>query len=534
MIIGATKESLPGERRAAATPQSVKKLINLGYEVVVESGCGIEANFPDAQYEEAGAKILKGQDEVFAQSDIVLKVNLPETSEIESFNSGATLISFFRPAENQAELELVASKKINALAMDCVPRISRAQKLDALSSMANIAGYRAVIEAANEFGSFFTGQITAAGKVPPAKVLVIGAGVAGLAAIGTAKSLGAIVRAFDTRLAVKDQVKSMGADFLELEFEESGEGEGGYAKTMSDEFIAAEMALFAEQAKEVDIIITTALIPGRPAPKLVTREMVMSMKPGSVIVDLAAQNGGNCEMTKPHEKVVTHDVTIIGYTDLPSRLPTQASNLYANNIVNLLTDMTPEKDGQLVFDMEDPVVRGTTVSYQGETTWPPPKIADPSPPPKPVTTKVEKEPTKDPASDKKSPMAHMIWSGVVAVLGLVLLWLIGQYAPHEFVSHLTVFTLACFVGWQLVWNVTPALHTPLMSVTNAISGIILIGGMLQICKNKLSPVAEEAALSQWYSISTLLAAFAVLIAAINVAGGFLVTHRMLGMFRKQD
>ncbi|MDG1872462.1 MAG: Re/Si-specific NAD(P)(+) transhydrogenase subunit alpha, partial [Mariniblastus sp.] len=455
MIIGATKESLPGERRVAATPQSVKKLINLGYEVVVESGCGIEANFPDAQYEQSGAQVLGTRSEVLTKSDIVLKVNRPAADEIESLKSGSTLVSFFQPSENPSELELVSSKKINTLAMDCVPRISRAQKLDALSSMANIAGYRAVIEAANEFGSFFTGQITAAGKVPPAKVLVIGAGVAGLAAIGTAKSLGAIVRAFDTRLAVKDQVKSMGADFLELEFEESGEGEGGYAKTMSDEFIAAEMALFADQAKEVDIIITTALIPGRPAPKLVTREMVKSMKTGSVIVDLAAQNGGNCEMTQPHQKVVTHDVTIIGYTDLPSRLPKQASNLYANNIVNLLTDMTPEKNGELVFDMEDQVVRGTTVSYQGETTWPPPKIVDPSPPARAAETGTKIESTKEVVEQTKSGFGHLVWSSVVIVLGLVLLGLIGKFAPPEFVSHLTVFALACFVGWQLVWNVTP-------------------------------------------------------------------------------
>jgi len=528
MIIGAIKESSPGERRVAATPQSVEKLIKLGYDVVVESGCGIDANFPDSQYEAAGAKIVDDRNMVFSRSDIILKVVEPDSSEIEAIKSGSTLISFFWPAKNGEQLEQVKKKKITALAMDCVPRISRAQKLDALSSMANIAGYRAIVEAANEFGSFFTGQITAAGKVPPAKVLVIGAGVAGLSAIGTAKSLGAIVRAFDTRLAVKDQVKSMGADFLELEFEESGEGEGGYAKTMSEEFIKAEMELFAEQAKEVDIIVTTALIPGKPAPKLVTREMVKSMKPGSVIVDLAAQNGGNCEMTKPGEKIVTHDVTIIGYTDLPSRLPTQSSNLYANNIVNLLTDMTPEKDGKLVVDMEDQVVRGTTISHNGETTWPPPKIADPSPPkpaPKPVAeekSSLAGKESSELAGGVSSSNKHLIWTIAAAVLGVLFLWLIGKYADKEFVSHLTVFLLACFVGWQLVWNVTPALHTPLMSVTNAVSGIILIGGMLQIAKGGL------------FSLPSLLAALAVLIATINVSGGFLVTHRMLGMFRKQD
>ena len=542
MIVGAFKESDPGngqaeksapsERRVAVTPDTVQRLIGLGYEVVVESQCGIQSNFHDAQYETAGATVVKSRADVIARSDIILKVVPPTVGEVESFKSDSALISFIRPSENPETLERLTQKKITTIAMDCVPRISRAQKLDALSSMANIAGYRAVIEAANEFGSFFTGQITAAGKIPPAKVLVIGAGVAGLSAIGTAKSLGAIVRAFDTRLAVKDQVKSMGAEFLELEFEESGEGEGGYAKTMSDEFIAAEMELFAEQAKEVDIIVTTALIPGKPAPKLVTREMVKSMNPGSVIVDLAAQNGGNCELTRPHAKTVTYDVTIIGYTDLPSRLPTQASNLYAKNISNLLEDMTPEKDGQLVVDMEDVVVRGATVSHLGKTTWPPPKIASPSPvaaaeqtsTEKAVATSGKASDVSDSASSGQKPIKHWILSAVVALLCAALLWLIGRYAPPEFVSQLTVFLLACFVGWQLVWNVTPALHTPLMSVTNAISGIILIGGMLQVCKNGAA----------WYSVSTLLAVLAVLIAAINVAGGFLVTQRMLSMFRKRD
>ena len=519
MIIGALKETEPGENRVAATPQSVKKLIGLGYEVVVESNCGANANFPNSQYEAAGAKVVNSAAKVASQADIVIKVNEPTAEEVDALDRSTSLISFVWPAKNDALLEKLNSQNVTTLAMDCVPRISRAQKLDALSSMANIAGYRAVVEAANEFGSFFTGQITAAGKVPPAKVLVIGAGVAGLAAIGTAKSLGAIVRAFDVRLAVKDQIKSMGAEFLQLEFEESGEGEGGYAKTMSDEFIAAEMALFAEQAKEVDIIITTALIPGKPAPVLITRDMVKSMKPGSVVVDLAAQNGGNCEMTKPGEKIVTHDVTIIGYTDLPSRLPTQASNLYANNIVNLLTDMTPEKDGELLIDIDDPVVRGCMVTNAGSTTWPPPKIADPSPPPQ-----AKPEPKSEPiAQSEQSQNAKMIWTIAGSAMLLVLIGLIGRYAPPDFVQHFTVFVLACFVGWQLVWNVTPALHTPLMSVTNAISGIILIGGMLQMGKG-----------GAWYSIPTLLATLAVLIATINVAGGFLVTQRMLGMFRKQD
>ena len=519
MIIGVVKESAADECRVAASPASVKKLKKLGYDVKVASGCGVKSNFPDSQFEDAGATIVSNNEEVLSSSDVVIKVQPLTDAEIGQLKPDTTSISFVWPAQNESTVAALVESKIKSLAMDCVPRISRAQKLDALSSMANIAGYRAIIEAANEFGSFFTGQITAAGKVPPAKVLVIGAGVAGLSAIGTAKGLGAIVRAFDTRLAVKDQVKSMGADFLELEFEESGEGAGGYAKVMSDEFIAAEMALFAEQAKEVDIIVTTALIPGKPAPKLISAEMVESMKPGSVIVDLAAQNGGNCELTSPGEKVVLHDVTIIGYTDLPSRLPTQSSNLYANNIVNLLTDMTPEKDGQIVFDLEDQVTRGALVSYEGKKIWPPPKIEDPSPPPKPAA----KAPEIVESHDEPSAKQGVITSVCMIVLGLAMLFL-GQHAPAEFVSHLTVFVLACFVGYQVVWNVTPALHTPLMSVTNAISGIIIVGGILQM--------------SGWgnanMSVSTVLAALAVLIAMINVAGGFLVTQRMLGMFRKQD
>jgi NAD(P) transhydrogenase subunit alpha len=523
MIIGAIKESLNGECRVAATPQSIKKLVQLGYDVVVESGCGAKANFPDSMYEASGAKVLGDRESVLSSCDITLKVAPPQFEEINDIKQGSTLISFVWPARHEEQVDLLRRRRVTTLAMDCVPRISRAQKLDALSSMANIAGYRAIVEAANAFGSFFTGQITAAGKVPPAKVLVIGAGVAGLAAVGTAKSLGAIVRAFDTRLAVKEQIASMGADFLELHFEESGEGEGGYAKTMSDEFIAAEMELFAQQAKEVDIIVTTALIPGKPAPKLITTEMVKSMKPGSVIVDLAAEQGGNCELSRPGEKYSVHDVTIIGYTDLPSRLPTQSSTLYANNIVNLITDMTPEKDGQLQVNLEDQVVRGTLVTHDGEITWPPPKIAEPSPPQaKPSVAAADNQAQAKAKAEKdaKNALNHWIWTGVAAVLALGLFWLMGRYAPAEFVSHFTVFVLACFVGWQLVWNVTPALHTPLMSVTNAISGIIVIGGMLQIA-------------TPWYGMASLLAGLAVLIATINVAGGFLVTHRMLGMFRKQ-
>ena len=517
MIVGALKENGRGEARVAVTPQSVPKLIKLGYEVMVETRAGVLANFPDELYTKAGATIGT-RAEVLEKSNLTLKVDPPTLEEINELPVDSALISFLWPATNEEHVQLLRRRNITAIAMDCVPRISRAQKLDALSSMANIAGYRAVVEAANEFGSFFTGQITAAGKIPPAKVLVIGAGVAGLSAIGTAKSLGAIVRAFDTRLAVKDQIKSMGAEFLELEFEESGEGEGGYAKTMSKEFIDAEMALFAEQAKDVDIIITTALIPGKPAPKLITREMVESMKPGSVIVDLAAQQGGNCELTKPDEKTVAHDVSIIGYTDLPSRLPTQSSNLYANNIVNLLTDMTPEKDGQLTVNLEDVVVRHATVTHQSAVLFPAPKIETPAP--KPSQPAAAKPVVTDTAHEKPiSQTAHWIWTAVIATAATLLLWLLGNYAPPDFVGHLTVFVLACFVGWQLVWNVTPALHTPLMSVTNAISGIIVVGGILQIGSPML--------------MTKLLAAAAVLFSTINVAGGFLVTHRMLSMFRKQ-
>ena len=525
MIIGIPKEGAKGEQRVAATPQSVKRLQKLGYEVVVESGAGDAASFPDSLYEEAGASVATDGEKIWADSDIIVKIDPPAKKELSKAKDDAKVISFVWPAKNESVVKELQKKSVTSFAMDCVPRISRAQKMDALSSMANIAGYRAVVEAANEFGSFFTGQITAAGKVPPAKVLVIGAGVAGLSAIGTANSLGAIVRAFDTRLAVKDQVKSMGAEFLELDFEESGEGQGGYAKTMSDEFIAAEMALFAEQAKEVDIIVTTALIPGKPAPKLITTEMVESMKPGSVIVDLAAENGGNCELTQHGKKVVEHGVTIIGYSDLPSRLPTQSSTLYANNIVNLLTDMTPEKDGQMVVDLDDQVVRGSIITNQGELMWPPPKIEDPSPPPKPAAAPVEvAAPVKPPAVQigGMSLDGKALTTIGVAVLAGLLLLIAGWYIPDDtnFVSHLTVFVLACFVGYQVVWNVTPALHTPLMSVTNAISGIIIIGGMLQIVPS--------------FSIAAFLAALAVLIAMINVAGGFFVTHRMLGMFRKQD
>jgi len=511
MRIGVPREIYAGERRVATTPDVATQLIKLGFDVAVETNAGAAANYSDASYKEAGCTIAS-TDEIWDGSDIILKVRGPEGEEATRLKSGQTLISFLWPAQNPELLQQLTERGVTAMAMDSVPRISRAQKVDALSSMANIAGYRAVVEAAQHFGRFFTGQITAAGKVPPAKVLVIGAGVAGLAAIGAAKSMGAIVRSFDTRPEVKEQIESMDAEFLMLDFEdEDGTGEGGYAKVMSDEFIKAEMALFAEQAEEVDIIITTALIPGKPAPRLITAEMVESMKDGSVIVDLAAEQGGNCELTEPGEVVKHHGVTIIGYTDMPSRLAAQSSQLYATNLRHLLTDLTPEKDGQIVVDMEDEVFRGATVCKDGETTWPPPapklSAAPPKPAPAPAPAPVVEE--------KKRSVAGPIIGMVVA--GLALLGL-GAVAPASFMAHFTVFVLACFVGYMVIWNVTAALHTPLMSVTNAISSIIIIGALIQVSSG------EEVI--KWIAIGT------VAITSINIVGGFAVTRRMLEMFRK--
>ncbi len=520
MKIFVPKESASGECRVAATGQSVAKLVKLGYEVAVQRGCGEAASINDQVLEAAGAVLADDANAAWQTADLVLKILPPTPDEISRLRQGATIISFIWPATNVELTQRLAERGVTALAMDCVPRISRAQKLDALSSMANIAGYRAVIEAAYEFGSFFTGQITAAGKVPPAKVLVIGAGVAGLAAIGAARSLGAIVRAFDTRPAVAEQVRSMGAEFLMLEFKEDGEGAGGYAKTMSPEFIAAEMALFARQARDVDIIITTALIPGKPAPKLITAGMVRSMKPGSVIVDMAAEQGGNCELTQPGKKAEAGGVTIIGYTDLPGRLPTQASTLYANNLVNFLNDLTPGRDGKLVIDLADEVTRGALVTHEGAVTWPPPAKALAAAASQPAASPVGAMGDKAAASGRLAGMGRFALPAFFLLAGVLLLF-IGRYAPADFVSRLTVFALACLVGYQVIWNVTPALHTPLMSVTNAISGIIVIGGLIQIG-------------SPWYGLSSLFAAAAVLLATINIAGGFFVTQRMLGMFRKQD
>ena len=517
MKIGIPKEIHDGEKRVATTPDVAKQLIKLGVEVLVESGAGEGSSFSDAAYTDAGVTVAEGAKAIWDDSDIILKVRSLEfnsslnSEEVDLLREKQVIITFLAPAQNPDLLKKLAEKKVTALSMDSVPRISRAQKMDALSSMGNIAGYRAVVEAAQHFGRFFTGQITAAGKIPPAKVMVIGAGVAGLAAIGAAKSMGAIVRAFDTRPEVKEQVESMNAEFLELDFEEEGSGTGGYAKVMSKEFIEAEMALFAEQAKEVDIIITTALIPGKPAPELIKEEMVVSMKDGSVIVDLAAEQGGNCKLSEAGVVKKVHGVSIIGYTDLPSRLAAQSSQLYGTNLRHLLTDMCKDKDGNITVDMEDEVVRGATVVKDGEVTWPPPAPKLSAAPPKPLEKPVEPAEVVEEKPSWFGPLVTFIVGGL-ALLGL------GSVAPASFMAHFTVFVLACFVGYMVIWNVTAALHTPLMSVTNAISSIIVIGAILQI--------SSEDSVIMW------IAGFAVTITAINITGGFAVTRRMLEMFRR--
>jgi NAD(P) transhydrogenase subunit alpha len=516
MKICVPREIHKNECRVAMTPDTAKRLQKLGFETAIETGAGDNANYSDDAYREAGVIVITDTIQLWASANIILKVRAPEKNasgidEVSLMSAGSTLISFIWPAQNEDLLEKLRTQNITALAMDSVPRISRAQKMDALSSMANIAGYRAVIEAANHFGRFFTGQITAAGKVPPAKVMVIGAGVAGLSALGTANGLGAIIRAFDTRPEVKQQVESMGAQFLELEFEqdENGASSSGYAKTMSKEFIDAEMTLFREQAKEVDIIITTALIPGRPAPKLILTDMVESMKHGSVIVDLAAEQGGNCELTEPGEVVVKHGVTLIGYMDLPSRLPNQSSQLYGSNLCHMMNDLTPEKDGHINVNMEDDVIRGATVVHNGEITFPPPISVSAAVPPKTDTLVTQPKKSK---------------SGIGLIITMLLagagLFCLGKVAPADFMQHFSIFVLSCFVGYMVIWNVTPALHTPLMSVTNAISSVIIIGALLQ---------ADSSS-----TLIMVLAVIAVLIASINIGGGFAVTHRMLQMFRKDD
>jgi NAD(P) transhydrogenase subunit alpha len=512
MIIGIPKETLSGENRVASAPTAIAALLKLGFEVQIQKGCGTKASFPDQEFIDAGASVVTKKN--VWQSDIIFKVNPPNIEEIASMKDGAHLISFIAPAQSPVLLEALKDKEITTLAMEMVPRMTRSQSMDALSSMANIAGYRAVIEATHHFGRFLTGQITAAGKVPPAKVMIIGAGVAGLAAIGTAGSLGAIVRAFDTRPEVKEQIESMGAEFLELDYEEpedTGSGDG-YAKEMSQAFIDAEMALFAEQAKDVDIIITTAMIPGKPAPKLITTEMIESMKSGSIVVDLAAAGGGNCELTQAGKVVNANGVKIIGYTDLVSRLPNQSSQLYANNLVSLTKLLCKEKDGTLNIDFDDVVIRNMTVVKQNEITFPPPPIQVSA---APAAPKVE---ASQPAAGKvEEPVSQSKKHAFMAVGALLFAW-VASVAPADFLSHFTVFVLACVIGYNVVWNVSHSLHTPLMSVTNAISGIIVVGAVLQ--------VGNENPLIQ------LLAGVAILIATINIVGGFVVTKRMLKMFRK--
>lgn len=520
--IGTPKEVFPGEARVAMTPESAKQLQKLGYSCLIQSGAGKAAGFSDEAYKEAGVEVVKTAPSLWKQSDIVAKVRQPEDKELGYLTEGKTLISFFNPGGNEAGMEAAKEKGANVIAMEMVPRISRAQKMDALSSMANIAGYRAVIEAGNNFGRFFTGQITAAGKVPPAKVLVVGAGVAGLAAIGTSTSLGAITYAFDVRPEVAEQVESMGAEFVYLDFEEDqqdGAATGGYASVSSPEFREAQLTKFRELAPDMDIVITTALIPNRPAPKLWLEDMVQSMKPGSVIVDLAAERGGNVEGTVADKKIVTDNgVTIIGYTDFPSRMAAQSSTLYATNIRHMMADLTPEKDGQLVHDMEDDVIRGSTVTYDGEITFPPPPpkvqaiAAKPKEKPKELTP--EEKRAQEVAAFKAQTKQQVT---MLAVGGLFML-LVGLVAPASFLQHFIVFVLAVFVGFQVIWNVSHSLHTPLMAVTNAISSIIIVGALLQVGSGSF--------------LIILLAGLSIFMAGINIFGGFLVTRRMLAMFQK--
>ena len=523
MKIGTPKEIYEGEARVAMTPDSARQLQKLGYECLVETGAGAKAGFSDATYEEAGVTVVGSAADLWAQADIIAKVRQPEVSELGYLAADKTLISFFNPAANEEGMEAAKSAGANVIAMEMVPRISRAQKMDALSSMANIAGYRAVIEAGNNYGRFFTGQVTAAGKVPPAKVLVVGAGVAGLAAIGTSTSLGAITLAFDVRPEVAEQVESMGAEFVYLDFEEEqqdGAATGGYASVQSEEFRNAQLAKFRELAPEVDIVITTALIPNREAPELWTKDMVQAMKPGSVIVDLAAEKGGNCKLTVADEKIVTDNgVTIIGYTDFPSRMATQASNLYSTNIRHMMTDLTPEKDGQINHNMEDDVIRGATVTHQGEITFPPPppKVAA-------IAAQKPKEPVKEltpeeiRAQEIAAFKAQTKQQVTLLSIGAALVLAVGLIAPASFMQHFIVFVLAVFIGFQVIWGVAHSLHTPLMAVTNAISSIIILGALIQIGSSSF--------------LIALLAALGIFMAAINIFGGFLVTRRMLAMFQK--
>ncbi len=526
-LIGVPRETAAGEKRVATVPEVVEKLVKLGFKVTVETGAGDAANFGDDVYRAAGAEIADSAAKLWAASDIVFKVRAPTAEEVGLMHEGQTLISFVWPAQNPELMQQLAAKKVTVLAIDSLPRmLSRAQKMDALTSMAGISGYRAVIEAANAFGRFFSGQVTAAGKVPPAKVFIAGAGVAGLAAIGTAVGLGAVVRANDTRAEVADQVKSMGGEFVKVDYEEEGSGGGGYAKVMSEGFQQAQREMYAKQAREVDIIITTALIPGKPAPRLITADMVKSMRPGSVIVDMAAEQGGNCELTEPGKAVVKHGVTIIGYTDLASRLAKQSSTLYSTNLFRLTEELCKTKDGVIDVNMEDDAIRGLTVVKEGNITWPPPA------PKLPAAPAAAAKPAAPPPAAKAhghgasgAPMAAKA-TVIFFLVGALLFWFIGAHAPAAFLAHFTVFVLACFVGYMVIWNVTPALHTPLMSVTNAISSIIAIGALVQVAP----PIADSAGRPVGWIVA--LAVLSIALVSINMFGGFAVTQRMLQMFRK--
>ncbi|WP_194096049.1 Re/Si-specific NAD(P)(+) transhydrogenase subunit alpha [Marivivens aquimaris] len=522
MKIGAPKEILEGENRVAMTPASAKDLQKLGYDCLIQSGAGENAGFSDDLYREAGVEVVDGAKALFDAADVVAKVRIPTNEEIGMLRKDQLLITFFNPGANEEGLKLASEKGASVIAMEMVPRISRAQKMDALSSMANIAGYRAVIEAGNNFGRFFTGQVTAAGKVPPAKVLVVGAGVAGLAAIGTSTSLGAITYAFDVRPEVAEQVESMGAEFVYLDFEEEqqdGAATGGYASVQSEEFRNAQLKKFRELAPEVDIVITTALIPNREAPELWTKDMVEAMKPGSVIVDLAAEKGGNCKMTVADEKFVTENgVTIIGYTDFPSRMAAQASTLYATNIRHMMSDLTPEKDGVVNHNMEDDVIRSSTVTHDGAITFPPPPLKVQA-----IAAKSQEKPKELTPEEKKAKEAAVFKAQTksqvtLLAVGGALMLLAGLYAPASFMQHFIVFVLSVFIGFQVIWNVAHSLHTPLMAVTNAISSIIILGALMQIGSSSFLVI--------------ILAALSVFMAGINIFGGFLVTRRMLAMFQK--
>jgi len=528
MRIGVPKETAAGEKRVATVPDVVEKLVKLGFTVAVESGAGDAAHFADDTYRAAGAEVLPTAAELWAASDIVFKVRPPTPAEVGLLREGGTLIGFIWPAQNPELMQQLAARKATVLAIDSLPRqLSRAQKMDALTSMAGISGYRAVIEAANAFGRFFNGQITAAGKIPPAKVFIAGAGVAGLAAIGTAANLGAIVRANDTRAEVADQVVSLGGEFVKVDYEEEGSGGGGYAKVMSEGFQAAQRAMYAQQAQDADIIITTALIPGKPAPKLITAEMVASMKPGSVIVDMAGEQGGNCELTVPGEAVVRHGVTIIGYTDLVSRLAKQSSTLYSTNLLRVTEELCKTKDGVIDVNFDDDAIRGLTVIKEGSVTWPPPPLKLPAPPPAKPAAAAAPAAKKGHGHGASEPMPARTLATVFG-LGAIAFLLVGHYAPASFLSHFTVFVLACFVGYMVVWNVTPALHTPLMSVTNAISSIIAIGALVQVAP----PLTGGAGADRPNTLILALAVVALVLTAVNMFGGFAVTRRMLAMFRK--